>query len=470
MACMLSEKKRSLIFVNIIISCVASAMLITALTTALPAVASDLKISLATGQWLTSGYSLVMGMMMPLTAFLITRFPTKKLYLTGLGISLAGLLLCAVAPNFGIVMIARGLQAIGNGITASMGQVIILTIYPPEKRGTAMGWYGLSTGAAPAFAPVLAGVIVDTLGWRAIFYCSFVVFAVAFLWAMYAFDDVLETERKNFDMLSFLLSAVAFGGITLGIGNIDSCGVTSVAVWPILLLGGAASVAFAIRQLRLERPFLELRVFGDKSFLQSVITSMAVYFVMMGLSVLLPLFIQTVCGYSATVSGMIRLPGSLVMAVVSLLAGKIYDKIGIRKLFLTGTGVMFLAGLGLMLINAESPLWVIATVNIVYNAAIGFLLMPLVTWGVHGLDASMTAHGSALQNSLRTVAGSIGTAIFVSVMTSAAQDSAASESGKVMERGFFIACALMACITLALFLYGFFQIKAQGSKKFFEKA
>ena len=193
MACMLSEKKRSLIFVNIIISCVASAMLITALTTALPAVASDLKISLATGQWLTSGYSLVMGMMMPLTAFLITRFPTKKLYLTGLGISLAGLLLCAVAPNFGIVMIARGLQAIGNGITASMGQVIILTIYPPEKRGTAMGWYGLSTGAAPAFAPVLAGVIVDTLGWRAIFYCSFVVFAVAFLWAMYSFVDVRET-------------------------------------------------------------------------------------------------------------------------------------------------------------------------------------------------------------------------------------------------------------------------------------
>ena len=134
----LSEKKRTLIFINIIISCVASAMLVTALTTALPAVADDLQISLATGQWLTSGYSLVMGMMMPLTAFLITRFPTKKLYLTGLGISLAGLLLCAGAPNFAVVMFARALQAIGNGVTASMGQVIILTIYPPERRGTAM--------------------------------------------------------------------------------------------------------------------------------------------------------------------------------------------------------------------------------------------------------------------------------------------------------------------------------------------
>lgn len=470
MACMLSEKKRSLIFINIIISCVASAMLITALTTALPAVASDLGISLATGQWLTSGYSLVMGVMMPLTAFLITRFPTKKLYLTGLGISLAGLLLCAIAPNFGIVMIARGLQAIGNGITASMGQVIILTIFPPEKRGTAMGWYGLSAGAAPALAPVLAGVIVDTLGWRAIFYCSFLIFTAAFLWALYAFDDVLETERKIFDMLSFLLSVVAFGGITLGIGNIGSYGVTSVAVWPILLLGGVTSVAFAMRQLRLEKPFLELRVFGDRSFFQSVTTGMAVYFVMMGLSVLLPLFIQTVCGYSATVSGIIRLPGSLVMAAVSLFAGKIYDKIGIRKLFLAGTGVMFLAGLGLMLINAESPLWAITAVNIVYNASIGFLLMPLVTWGVHGLDANMTAHGSALQNSLRTVAGSIGTAIFVSVMTSAAQGPAASEVGKVMERGFFIACALMACITMVLFLYGFFRIKAQEPKTFSEKA
>lgn len=461
----LSEKKRTLIFINIIISCVASAMLVTALTTALPAVADDLQISLATGQWLTSGYSLVMGMMMPLTAFLITRFPTKKLYLTGLGISLAGLLLCAGAPNFAVVMFARALQAIGNGVTASMGQVIILTIYPPERRGTAMGWYGLSAGAAPAIAPMLAGFIVDTLGWRAIFYCAFAIFAAAFLWALYTFDNVLKTERKKFDTASFLLSIAAFGGITLGIGNSVSDGLTSLSVWPVLAVGVAASIGFVKRQLRLEKPFLELRVFQNKSFTQSVLVSMMLYFVMMGLAVLLPLYLQTVCGYSATVSGMVRLPGSLAMAAVSLFAGKIYDKVGIRKLFLAGTALMLASGIGLLFIATESPLWLIAVINIMNNASIGFLLMPLVTWGMHGLSDSLTAHGSALLNSLRTVAGSIGTAIFVSVMASAVQNFAVADGAKAMQRGFFAACIQMTACTLLLLLYGALKVKTIKSKE-----
>ncbi len=460
---MLSEKKRSLIFINIIISCVASSMLITALTTALPAVSEDLQISLATGQWLTSGYSLVMGVMMPLTAFLITRFPTKKLYLTGLGFSLVGLLLCANAPDFTVVMLARGLQAIGNGIIASMGQVIILTIYPIQKRGTAMGWYGLSSGAAPAIAPVLAGVIVDHLGWRAIFYVAFALFFVSFLWALYAFEDVLETEKKKFDTFSFLLSFAAFGGMTLSIGNIGNYGLSSVYVWPILLIGAASAVVFVMRQLQLEKPFLEVRVFRNREFLQSVVTSMAVYFVMMGLAVLLPLFIQTVCGYSATVSGIVKLPGSLVMAGVSLLAGKLYDKVGIRKLFLTGISSMLVSGIGLLFVTTESPLWFIAWINIVNNAAIGCLLMPLVTWGIQGLSENLTAHGSALLNSLRTVAGSIGTAIFVSVMTTVGQNSVSAFGSRAMEHGFLTACVLMVGVTLALLLYGVFRIKTTNS-------
>ena len=160
-ACRLTDRKRTLIFLNIMISCIASSMLATALTTALPPIIQDLHVSVSTGQWLTSGYSLAMGITMPLTAFLITRFPTRRLYLAGLGIFMIGLLTCAVAPNFSVMITARILQACGSGILTSMSQVVLLIIYPLEKRGTIMGWYGLSIGAAPVIAPTLAGVIVD---------------------------------------------------------------------------------------------------------------------------------------------------------------------------------------------------------------------------------------------------------------------------------------------------------------------
>lgn len=261
----MTDRKRTMIFINIVITCIASSMLATALTTALPAIISDLEISVTAGQWLTSGYSLAMGIIMPLTAFLITRFPTKRLFLTGMLLFIVGLSLCVVAPDFQVMMAARILQACGNGILTSMAQVIILTIYPAEKRGTAMGWYGLSIGAAPVIAPTLAGIIVDMLGWRAIFYISIGIMLISLVWAVFVFDNILETARKKFDTLSFVFSIFAFGGLTLGIGNIGSYSFMSAQVLPVLVIGLCASGLFVYRQLHLEEPFLELRILKKKT-------------------------------------------------------------------------------------------------------------------------------------------------------------------------------------------------------------
>lgn len=127
---------------------------------------SDFHISATIGQWLTSGYTLAMAIIMPLTAFLINRFPTKRLYCASIAIFIVGVILSAIAVDFPMMMIGRVIQATGNGMYATMGQVIILSIYPPEKRGGAMGWYGLSSGAAPVLAPTLAGILVDISSWR----------------------------------------------------------------------------------------------------------------------------------------------------------------------------------------------------------------------------------------------------------------------------------------------------------------
>lgn len=166
----LNEKQKMLIFINLMITGIATSMLATAMTTALPPVVEYFGISMTTGQWMTSGYSLAMGIVMPLTAFLIKKISTRKLYISSIICFIIGELVCIFAPGFSVMMVGRVLQAIGNGILTSMGQVIILSIYPEGKKGAMMGWYGLASTAAPIIAPTIAGVLVDTVGWKIYIY------------------------------------------------------------------------------------------------------------------------------------------------------------------------------------------------------------------------------------------------------------------------------------------------------------
>lgn len=417
----LTNRKRSMIFVNIIISCVATSLLSTALTTALPAIAEDFQISSTTGQWLTSAYSLVMAIMMPLTAFLITRIPTRKLYISIIAIFLIGTGICIIAPNFYVLMVGRIFQACGNGVTSSIAQVILLSIYPVEKRGSIMGWYGLSIGAAPVIAPTLAGILVDSFGWRMIFICSFVIMLISLIYSILVMEDVIDTVIKKFDVISFLLSALAFGGLTLGIGNASN-GITSLTFIIPLIIGMISAAIFISRQLHADQPFLELRVFNNFNFSLSVINSMLLYLIMMGSSILLPLYIQSILGLSATTSGLVSLPGSLVMAFIGPIAGKIYDKLGMRKLAIGGAIGLLIGTAGMFFITLNTPLIVAAILNIIRNIAIGCLMMPLVTWGINGLKSQYTADGTALLNSLRTMAGAIGTAVFVGIMNIVAEN------------------------------------------------
>lgn len=460
----LSDRKRTLIFLNIVISCIATSMLSTALTTALPAILRDLSISVTTGQWLTSGYSLAMGIMMPLTAFLITRFPTRNLYLTGLAISILGLLLCVIAPNFPFMMLARILQASGNGILTAMAQVILLSIYPIEKRGTVMGWYGLSIGAAPVIAPTLAGIIVDAFDWRAIFYISIAIILFSLIWAFLVFENVLDTMKKKFDSVSFTISIFAFGGITLGIGNITSAGVISPQTLLPLILGLIAAVLFVYRQLHIKEPFLELRILKNKNYALSVIGSMLLYLVMMGSAMILPLYAQSILGYPAVISGLVALPGSVVMAVVSPFAGKIYDKLGMRVLFIAGALFMFLSNLGMVFIGMKTSIWLVSALNAIRCASIGCFMMPLVTWGTNSTGSKMTAHATALLTSLRTVAGAIGTAVFVGIMTVVGEHSKQAYGTNAAIHGLNITFLSMGIVSLALLAIGIFGVKADKKR------
>lgn len=455
----LSDGRRSLIFINLVVSGIATSILSTAMTTALPNIVAYFGVTASIGQWVTSGYSLAMGVTMPLTAFLITRFPTKRLYMTGIGCFLAGILLSIAGKSFALMMAGRVLQACGNGVLMSAAQVIVLTIYPVEKRGTMMGTYGLATTAAPIIAPTVAGLMIDAFGWKSIFYLVLVIMAVSFVISAFSFENVLELQDKKFDVISFVQSIFAFGGITLGIGNISSYGLLSVQAGLPLAAGVSVCVFFVLRQRRLEKPFLDVMTLKSRDFAVSVIASIMLYFVMMGSSVMMPLYVQSVMGYSAVISGLVTLPGSLATAVVSPFAGRLYDRMGIKKLFVAGSAALVISNAGMSFITMAVPLWVAACLNVLRNIAIGSLMMPLLTWGINNVEAKKIADASSLLTSLRTIAGSVGSAVFVGIMTAVSERSAVSYGDEAQLHGMNISFLWMTVGAVLLLAISMFFVK-----------
>ncbi len=458
----LSNTNRKYIFMCIIISCIASTFLSSALTTALPTIMVDLDITASTGQWLTSGYSLVLGIVMPLTAFLITRVPSRKLYLSALSISMLGSVLASIANSFEILMLARILQAVGGGILSAMAQVILLTIYPIEIRGRVMGWYGLAIGGAAVFAPTIAGAIIDIFGWRAIFYTSFAIMLLIFILTIKFFENVLETRDVKFDTLSFVLSAFAFAGITLGIGNLGAYELTSFFVMGMIVIGITAMIIFVLRQLRLDDPYLDVRILRNKKFVGAVLVSMILYLVMMAPSIIMPIYIQMILGMPATVAGLVSLPGSICMMVLNPSIGKVYDKVGIKLLYLIGSIALVLSNFGMSMVTVETTIWVAVFCNIIRGIGIACVLMPLITWSLSNVEQEEMAHGSALLSALRSISGAIGAALFLNIMMYVAERGVDPMSREALMHGANISYIGMGILSIIMVLMGIFVI---GSKK-----
>lgn len=455
----MTEKKKLLIFINILIAGISTSMLSTAMSTALPAVINYYHVSLTTGQWVTSGYSLAMAIVMPLTAFLVKKIPTKKLYISGILCFMIGEFLSIISPVFSIMMVGRIFQAIGNGILVSMGQVVILTMYDTEKKGTMMGWYGLATAGAPIIAPTIGGILVETVGWKYIFVFTFIIMAIALLASIVNFEDILTLQDVKFDLSSFILSMFAFGGITLGVGNLSSNGLFSFATALPLGIGLITGIFFVVRQLHLEKAFLDIRILKNKNYTLAVISSILLYLVMMGGSVLMPLYVQSVLGKSAIISAFVTMPGSIATAIANPFAGKIYDKLGIKKLMIFGSICLLISNISMYFVTASMPLFIAALFNVFRNVSIGCLMMPLLTWGTSQVKLAKVSDASSLLTSLRTVAGSIGAAVFVGIMSAVTTTSSASYGKNAALHGLNVSFLSMSLATLVLVLLSVFYIK-----------
>jgi len=459
-----TPKRSILIFLNITINSIATSMLATSLTTALPPIMKDLNISVNTGQWLTSGFILFLAVMTPFTAYLITRFKTKPLYFASVAMFILGLVICAVSRNFYLMMFGRVIQGVGNSLLSSMGQVIILTIFPKEKIGTMMGWFGLSFGVAPIIAPTIAGLLVDSVGWRMIFVIAIIILVISFIWAIFIIDNVLPLMDKHFDVISLGLSILTFGGVTLAISNVGTNDFVSYQVLVPLFVGLIASVFFFSRQLKIKVPFLDVRVLKNKNFTISVIATIVLQFTIMGSAIIIPIYVQQIKGESATISGLVLLPGSLAMAITSPLAGKIYDKIGMKLLITIGPILLAVTNFSVFFIRIEHSIWIYSAINIFRCIAMGVLLMPLVSWSMIEIPNTKTSDATALYNSFRSIAGAVGGTSFISIMTKVSKAVAHSKPNPEMY-GINIVFLVMSITSFIVFLIGLFGCKSNNKKQ-----
>jgi EmrB/QacA subfamily drug resistance transporter len=393
----------------------------TLLATALPHIMEDLHLEASTAQWLTSIFMLVNGVMIPITAFLIERFTTRSLFLTAMGLFATGTLICAVAPNFGILMVGRIIQASGAGIIMPLMQTILFLIYPVEKRGSAMGMFGLVISFAPAIGPTLSGWLVDQFPWRSVFYVILPIVIIDFIVAYYILVNVTKQTFPKVDILSIILSSLGFGGILYGFSTAGSTGWGSMQVAVSMIVGSIALTFFILRQFKLKQPILEFRVFKIKLFTITTALGMVVFIAMIGGATVLPILMQNMLGFTAFESGLMLLPGALIMGFMNPITGRIFDKFGAKWLAVTGLLLISVTTFMFTNLTPQTTFMYLATVNAVRMLGVAMVMMPVTTAGLNQLPNRLIPHGTAMNNTMRQVSGAIGTALLVTVMTTAAQ-------------------------------------------------
>lgn len=389
----------------------------TLLGTALPPIMKDLNLTENTVQWLQSIFMLVNGIMIPITAFFIDRFTTRQLFLTAMGTFAFGTLICAISPNFEFLMAGRVLQAAGAGIMMPLMQTVMFIIFPVEKRGTAMGMFGLVIAFAPAIGPSLSGWLVDQFPWRSVFYVVLPIAIINIVVAYFILKNVTKQTYPKLDILSIVLSTLGFGGILFGFSVAGESGWGSVQVLASIIVGALTLTWFILRQLRLEQPILEFRIFKNKVFSLTTGLGMVVFIAMIGTAVIVPLYMQTMREFSAFESGLALLPGALIMGVMNPITGRLFDKYGARYLAIIGLTILTATTFMFSTLSDETTFSFIATVNAVRMLGISMVMMPVTTAGLNQLPIKLIAHGSAMNNTMRQVAGAMGTALLVTIMT-----------------------------------------------------
>lgn len=396
----------------------------TFLNVALPSIMKDFEISPSSAQWLSTGYMLINGILIPASAFLLQKFTNRQLYLTAMSLFTAGTVLASLSPTFGVLLVARMFQAAGSAIMAPLLMNVMLVAFPVERRGTAMGFFGLVMITAPAIGPTLSGWIVEHYSWRTLFDIVIPIAALTLILAIFKLKNILPQKQISLDILSLILSSIGFGGILYGFSSAGEKGWDSVHVYGTIIVGTISLVLFIMRQLKMEEPLLQFRIYKYPMFALSSAISIILSMTMFSAMLLMPIYIQTIRGISPFDSGLLMLPGAIIMGIMSPITGRLFDKFGARALAIIGLSITIFTTYEFSHLTMDTSYSFLMLMYSLRMLGMSMVMMPVMANGINQLPQTMNPHATAMNNTLQQVSGAAGSALLVTLMQNKAESEA----------------------------------------------
>ena len=411
----ISSQTKKILVTILIVGCFFSTLNQTLLNVALSELMTIFDVTPSTIQWLATGFMLVNGVLVPITAFLMKRFSTRQMFISSMSFLLVGSVIAASATNFGMLLAGRMVQAAGAGIILPLMMTVIVYLYPAEQRGAIMGKMGFAIIFAPAIAPTLAGFMLEYMSWRWLFIMMIPISIIIIVLALKFMINIEEGSKISLDLLSVVYSTIGFGAVLYGFSSAGSRGWGDWLVLTTIIVGVLAIWFFAKRQLKSAKPLLNLNVFSYKMFTMTTIINILITVLMYADLILLPIYLQDGRGFNAFEAGLILLPAAIINAFLSPVTGKLYDRFGAKPLFIIGTLLIACSMLALIDLSTTATVWYIVLRTIVLRIGLAFITMPLNTAALNAIPRELASHGSAVNNTIRQLAGAVGTAVIVTI-------------------------------------------------------
>ena len=394
----------------------------TAMNVTFPTLMKQFDVDIAMVQWITTGYLLMLSVIIPLSSFLKKRFRMKQLFLFANSVFIIATVMCMLAPNFMFLLLGRLLQGVGAGIALPLMFNIVLEQAPFNKMGFMMGIASLIAAIAPAVGPSFGGLIVNTLGWRMIFAFLLPLLLVSMLLGIYAIRQSSITEKVSFDVNGYLLLVLCFVCFILAINSASREGWLSIGVMLLFLLCLASLFFFVRHTGRTGKPLINLSIFQRNNFSFSVLFLILLQFICLGIGFLLPNYSQLVMGENALTAGCILLPGCVIGAALNPFTGRLLDRCGAAVPILIGTLLALIASLLFAIFITTASTAGLTGIYIFFAAAQGFTVGNIMTNGLRSLPNQLNADGNAVFSTCQQLAGAVGTSVVSTIVASAQQE------------------------------------------------
>lgn len=445
-----------LLFAITTFTCAVGSLSQTVMNSMFLSISAEFGIGEDVAQWLTSVYMLVIGITVPLVSFLSKRFDDRGLIKISLTFFLAGSFVDMLTNDFWVLLVGRVLQAIATGITLPMMATIAMMKFPKGQNATAMGISGIAMGFAPNIGPPIGGVLVTTLGWRSYYIMQAIILVALFVLTIALLKkESASSGMAKLDVLSFVLSTFGFGGLLVGFTNAASMSLGNPFVWLPFVIGILCLASFVLRQRRIENPLIDLDIMKDDAYRVSMIVQCCLFASFMGITLILPLFVQNVMGLSAVDAGNVFLAPMVIAVVFNPLAGVLVDRIGARPVTIGAGAMLFIGAASMIFFDAETPFWLVALMQAVRGIGISSLIGPWITWGLSTLDFRLMMDGSAFFATTRQACASFGTALMMLLIAIGSGTGVAA-----VALGYQLAFGLSALFALVVFVLAIWKVRA----------